>query len=402
MKKLLLPLFLLLGVLVGGCKDFVNDIQPPNNSVADNLLNDPSQTEFVVKGVVATFEDAFDQISCLGDALSDAFVFDTRLSTATYPTYLEIENGTIRVNNSSVEDAEAALGRLRLYADTLVSRAAKINYAATTHDSDLKNLALFTGNFYGGIARYFYASYFGLSEENGGGCINLGPFIPSNQMYDLALDRLKSALLYATPALEPVVHTLMARIELYKGDFVSAAADAAKGMQSERLLARYSTEADNFWWSNAGSGRLQFIVDQRFPAYVAADPKESARIPLAVAMVVDSITTLYQQDKYPSDTSSIAFLTWQENELIVAELASRSGDDGVALTHVNNVRTFYGLDPATATNLDSIYIERDKELFATGARVIDQRRFKKWHLPAGTWMYLPITQLERTANPNLH
>ena len=67
----------------------------------------------------------------------------------------------------------------------------------------------------------------------------------------------------------------------------------------------------------------------------------------------------------------------------------------------NFVRDSRFLPNATEINLDSIYVERDKELNCTGNRLLDQRRFKRWHLPAGTWQYLPITVSERSRNPNL-
>jgi starch-binding outer membrane protein, SusD/RagB family len=80
---------------------------------------------------------------------------------------------------------------------------------------------------------------------------------------------------------------------------------------------------------------------------------------------------------------------------------ARNSQNTEALTFVNAVRASHGLDARTETNLDSIMIERDKELFCFGLRLTDQRRNNTWHLPAGTWKFLPITEDEREANPNL-
>jgi hypothetical protein len=88
-------------------------------------------------------------------------------------------------------------------------------------------------------------------------------------------------------------------------------------------------------------------------------------------------------------------------QLIQAEVLARNSQNTEALTFVNAVRTSHGLDARTETNLDSIMIERDKELFCFGLRLTDQRRNNTWHLPAGTWKFLPITEEERESNPNL-
>lgn len=87
---------------------------------------------------------------------------------------------------------------------------------------------------------------------------------------------------------------------------------------------------------------------------------------------------------------------------MLAELALRLDNDATrALTLVNEVRASRNLSPLSAVDLDVIYVERDKELFVQGQRLMDQRRFNRWHLPAGTWKYLEITERERLSNPNL-
>jgi hypothetical protein len=100
------------------------------------------------------------------------------------------------------------------------------------------------------------------------------------------------------------------------------------------------------------------------------------------------------------------FLTWQENELMLAECELRLADNAAsALARINTVRTSYtglrALPAGTTATLDLIYTERDKELFLTGMRIIDQRRFNRWHLRSDTWRYMPIVQPEINNNPNL-
>jgi hypothetical protein len=51
--------------------------------------------------------------------------------------------------------------------------------------------------------------------------------------------------------------------------------------------------------------------------------------------------------------------------------------------------------------MDDLIEEREREFFTQGLRLIDQRRFDIFHLPAGRFQYLPITQSERNQNENL-
>src|SRR5437899_1874553 len=89
-----------------GCKDFVQEIDPPIDRVQDHFLNDESQTRFVVNGVLAQFYDAYGQLSCLGDGLGDELIFDDRAPNATYPNYRLIDQGNPEIVDVSIEDAE--------------------------------------------------------------------------------------------------------------------------------------------------------------------------------------------------------------------------------------------------------------------------------------------------------
>lgn len=87
---------------------------------------------------------------------------------------------------------------------------------------------------------------------------------------------------------------------------------------------------------------------------------------------------------------------------MLAEIAVRNNDMVTARTLINEVRASSNIDPITdaVIDIDTIISERDRELSFTGNRLIDQRRTDSFHLPAGTWQYLPITQSERNENPN--
>ena len=83
-----------------------------------------------------------------------------------------------------------------------------------------------------------------------------------------------------------------------------------------------------------------------------------------------------------------------------AELSLRGVGGEDALQLVNEVRSSHGLEDLTSVNLDTVLEERDKELFCTGSRLPDQRRFERWHLSSDKWQYLPIPLDERNNNPH--
>ena len=384
-------------MLAGACTDFSNSIDPVINQVPDERLNDAAQVNFLINGVQVRFATTLAQVMTLSSGLSDEFIFDSRVPNATFPTFRDIDFGTITLDNNSVDGAYNPLGELRFFSDDLVRRVSAISGI----DATLAKRANFTGYLYGGIARYLYAAYFALNPTEGGGVIDNGPFIPSTQMYDLALEKLQLALTNAPAAADArVVSSIIARLHLVRGNFAAARTAAAAGMVSPDppLQGKYNTQSTNFYWQQAGLGRPQYVADPRFLTYVTADPLEKNRI--ALSPIVGGGVTFQRQSKYATESSPLDFMSWQENSLMLAELDVRDGNAAAALPRVNAVRASHTLAALTSINLDGIYVERDKELFVTGVRLLDQRRFGKFHLPAGTWQFLPITDDERNNNPN--
>lgn len=409
--------FLLASFLVG-CDSYVEDIDPPIDTIPDERLNDPAQIPFLVQGVHARFADTYGGLALLSGGLSDELFFDQNVPNATFPTYRQIDEGNILLDNNSVDGVLNGLGELRFLADNLVDR---IDNNISDAPADQATLGRFVGYFYGGVARYFWATYFGLNPEEGGGVIDAGPFIPSPQMYDIALEKLNAALQhlplelqvggtsFTQDQLRRLVYSVIARVYLFKGEYAEAAQAARNGMQrgDPPFQALFSIEAPNDFYFGAGRGRTQFVADWRFATYLQNNPSEAARILLRTILGVDRQTTYYGQDKYPAQESPIPFMTWQENHLMLAELGALRGQNiggRLPLSLINEVRGSHGLNPypdGTPVTEDLILEERDKELFVQGIRLPDQRRFNRWHLGAGTWRYLPITQNERNANPNL-
>ena len=128
--------FVLIGIFISmisiGCKDFVQSVEPPINSVNDDQLNSEDQMNFVITGVKGEMATLLGQLQVNSGGLSDELVFDRNIIGATYPSYDELETGKILFNNYNVEVTFSSLSRLRLMADTLVVRIGKVTFKDTS------------------------------------------------------------------------------------------------------------------------------------------------------------------------------------------------------------------------------------------------------------------------------
>ena len=417
------PLIIVLAVMLSlsACNDWVNDIEQPINDVGDDNLNTPGDVEFLVTGVKNSFSVVWDETSIYAGGMSDELAFTRDIQQATYPTFEALDlaetGGTnpLVSQNNSTEAIMEELAQLRLYADTLVERIEN-RITFTEDEMAIKNNGLFNAYFFGAVARYIWGAYWCLEpRDGGGGVINLSPYIPATDMYADAVSRLDMAITYADESQAKLAYTMKARILLIQGNYADAktAADMGLAQGDAGFDALYNTILNNYWYYWAGPGRTQFYASSRFFDYIEADPNEANRVmiyEIPASSIVSDSGVYYQQAKYLDMSSPLNFLSWQENELMKAEIEIRDGNNETGLDIINTIRTSYGIDALTAddvTNdyagdyLELLYVERDKTLCFTGMRLIDQRRFDKWHLDINaTWQRFPISNDERKVNPN--
>lgn len=397
--KLLIVLLPLVFFFVNACEDYISNVDPVIDLAQDDLLNTEAQMDFLSKGVQQRFATTAGQLACLMELQSDAMIYTSKIATASFPTFEEIDKGIILPDNATVQGVFQAVGQVRKYADDLVVRVGKVTFT-----SESKRVSsLYTGYLYGGIARFYTAIAFGLTENEPGGVIDAGPFIPQSALLDQAIAKMKEAVAIQTDAyLKKVANSMIAKAYLAKKDYANAAAFAALGLVSadKAFEALHNDVFNIYFWGFAGAGRVQIAVNERFNNYIKADPKEANRIKLGTVKGTDNIT-YYWQLKYPDKFNNFPIMTWQENNLMIAECALRGSGTGNALTLVNAVRASRSLDPLTTINIDGIMVERDKELFVQGNRLMDQHRTGTWHIPGNVWRYMPIPRNERNANPNL-
>lgn len=401
----------LLGVAtIGGlsaCDSFVQDVDGPIDRVVSDSLNQPSQVDFLVTGVKEGFNDSYDAAAVIADLLSDAALFNTDVDGATFPTFNDIDDGNIEPDNNTVDGVYGAINEYRYLADDLLNRLEN-EIEFEEDQAELRQSGYFAANFHGGVARYMLAAYFGDAPISTDPDNPAAP-TPQAELYQMAQEKLAEAATSAATDYETrLVNTMRARIALFQGDYAQAASFAADGFVEgdPAYLGEYASTSQNNWWTQAGRGRTQVAVDDRFADYDVEDNRDLTE----ETPTVEGVTrTYYRQALYPNNSDPIPFLTWQENALIQAEAAIRSGNAGQARALLNAVRQSHGisdLGASDAVDLQRLFIERDRELFTRGIRLIDQRRAPVANqIPGATALpnegFFPLTQTERNANPNV-
>ncbi|MDT0632835.1 hypothetical protein RQM47_00490 [Rubrivirga sp. S365] len=401
MNKSLLISVVAGALAVSGCDSFVNDVDPPIDLVSSDSLNAVGNLQFVVTGVEQRFATAYGDIVVLSEGLADSYRFAYGTSGATFPTYIEIDEGMIELDNNSVDAAYTDVNELRFLADDLINRVTNtIQFGSNPPITQSE--ALYAGNLYAGIARYFLATYFGLNPRQGGATIDSGPFIPSSELYDQAIANFQAALsnVDAGSYEARVANSLLARAYLYAGNTEQAGSTAGRGLieGDADFAALFSPQTANPVWLAAGRGRTQYGVDPRFEDNEITPTEEYETVDCAdTPYCADGDLTYGRQAEYLTDSDPIPFITWQETNLIRAESLLGS-DDSQAVGLINAA---YDGNDISSIDRNTLIEIRDDLLFSRGARLVDQRRFDLWHLGPDTWQYLPITQTERNGNPNI-
>ena len=415
---------LILAVLIYACDDFVNDYEEPNDSIGDDDITEPADVNMLVTGIKGLFAESFDQASSLCGGLSDELRFSRDIQGASFVQFDEIDRATtlpplpINIDNNSITGFYLDLHRFRKHTALLIDKTNNV-IAFGEEDEGIRVNALYNGYLYSAIAKYMLGAYFGLEPDQPGNVIDAGPMMTRDELYNEAIADLALAETFASESQVRLINTFRARIYMLMGNksMASTALSAGMSQGDSPLLALYNLATLNDWHFDSGNGRIQWHTAPRFGDYLALDPDEVVRIPFRTVpgTARDSngvpLNTYLVQLKYPAQDSPIRFIGWQENELLLAEIAIESGDVGTGLIHINNVRGSYGLasldeqyitDNYNDDAMELLMAERDKEFYGEGMRLLDQRRWEKWHLdPATSWLHLPIPLDERNSNPNL-
>ncbi|MFL5743746.1 MAG: RagB/SusD family nutrient uptake outer membrane protein [Niastella sp.] len=408
-------------LLTVACK---KDYSDPNRAVAGDVVKTPiGLTGLVIglqKNYTATRAGALYNLIATDGFLTKQLVIINQGNTAEYQFYQGAEK--VLNTNSIVVSFWTNCNKIIFDANNVLTYAPQLgdkNYASglIAYASIFKALAL--GNL---------AMYWEKIPDTTGPVVN---FIPNTEGYTRALnvintaintvnaDSISGSFLANIPAginIMNTLHALKARFSLYTGNYAQALAEANTVDLTKKSTFNYDVVTLNPIFETATSTNNVFqpmdsimglppvlapgLADKREPFYIAINAGPRYRLNGFFATSVGSIPvylpgemTLIKAEAYArQSTPDLVNALIELNKVITKQPASDPFGVGA------------GLPPDAgpynqAELLDQIYRHRAIELYLSGLRLIDQRRFNR---PAGerTRNYLPYPNVEHNGNSN--
>lgn len=402
---------LALGLAAAACSNPL-DVEPPDR-VSEDQLNDPTTASLQVRSLEASFGCAYAQYIVTTGEVSDelvnsnlnssqAFEFDARNVGPDNENYARFEcddyNAIYTPLSTSLVMAEETLERLRDWDDSQVPDRSQL--IATT------------------LAYSAYGRVW-LGEAFCSAAINMSEELSSQQILEQAEQRFTEAIEAANQVgddqLLNMARVGRARVRRDLGDSDGALSDAGAVPEGFVYDAQYSSQSERsrnqVYQHNQRTNAVS--VDSRFrnPTYEdVADPRVQA---------VNSgqtgsgrIFEVWYQQKYPSLETPIPIASWEEAQLIIAEIEGGQTAEGI----INDLHDRAGLpdfDGASESEISAHVIqERSRELFLEGQRMWDIRRFEIALEPVpgtaypkggtyGDMRCFPLPDAERFNNPNI-
>lgn len=410
------PVILLLAAMTqSACSDILN-VDAPTQVAADQLDN-PVHANLLVQGVIGDFDCALGSYvvaqGLLGDELHDGTFTASRWPTPSrtlsgtevYGTNSCVGLGVYTPLSTARWTADDALRKLEGWTDAEVAgRTQKIGVVAA----------------YSGYAHVL------LGEGMCSVAFDVGPEQQPAEAFARAEERFTRAITAATAAGDDETLNMArvgrARARLNMGNTAGAAADAAlvpagfvKASVRSDLDARSRNRiaAESPWSNGSGVAGASTSVKEPYRNLTVggvADP----RVPVTDrnGTTGDAITANWRQDKYQSPSAPVPIATYDEAQLIVAEVEGGQ----TAVNIINALRAEHGLPVFSSTDATTIrnqvLEERRRELFLEGQRLGDIRRLNLPLFPetgtpynkGGTYgdaRCFPLPDVERRNNPNL-
>ncbi len=412
------PLVLLFAI-AGGC-DFVDgllDVEAPSDVIA-GTLEDPSNAALLVESTIADFECAL-AFYIVSGGLIGTELRDTQLAAATWDYDRRgFENGQGSYATSTCNATGNIFG---VYTPVSTARWTADNALRLVQDVWTDEQVPDRAELIARAAAYSGYSHILLGEGFCSAAVDGGPELQPAEIFGLAEDRFTTAIDAAATAGLPDIRDMAlvgrARARLNLGDGTGAAADARQVPVDFVKVANYNTASARssnhvFRWNNRF---LWASVDEVFYGDLEFGGVPDPRVEVVNSGLTgaDAFSTVYMQTKYPTESSPIPIATWEEAQLIIAEV--EGGQTAVDI--INDLHARAGL-PAFAGGTEAeiqahVREERRRELFLEGHHIYDIIRYgipltpppgTPYPIKGGTYgstTCLPLPEIERQNNPNI-
>jgi len=395
--------------LMPACSNLL-DVDLPTKVSAD-ALEDPALAQALVNSAIGEFECAFANYVPATGELTDELRHSSGWLVMTVWDERKInedaDNGTC--NRAIGHGVYIPLQKARFSAEDTRRRLEAWTDAQVADRA--KKIATVTA--YAGYARTF------LGEAFCEMAIDVGPKMTPAEVLQSAEQLFGDAITQANAAGLPDIANMArvgrARVRLNLGNKAGARQDALLVPAGFRKSANYSAaDLYRYNWTYQHNYIDAFIsvsnefLNVKFGG--VPDPRVKAVLSSSKA---HNLSDLWLQTNYTSPTSPIAIASWEEAQLIIAEVDL--GQNAVNI--INALHTAVGLPPYAPTNvgdnaeiLRQVIEERSRQLYLEGHRLNDFLRHKipfatgpspYTGVVYGPTTCLPLPRSEKSGNPNL-
>jgi starch-binding outer membrane protein, SusD/RagB family len=407
LRALIVAFFI--GVVCGACEGLL-DVESPTR-VGAETLEDPAVAQTLVNSAIGEFECAFAQFVAATGELTDELRHSSAWLAMTVWDHRQID-----------QDRDVALCNLAI-GHSVYTPLQKARFSAEDAKRRLEGwtdaqvpermLKIATVAAYAGYARTL------LGEAFCEMAIDLGPLVTPTEVLQSAEQRFTEAITAARTAssseFENMAMVGRARVRLDLGDKAGARADAQAIPQGFKKTTTHSS-ADQYRYNRIYQHNYvdAFIsVSNEFlNLQFGGVPDPRVRVVPAPIKGHD-LSDIHWQTKYTSLGSPITIASWEEAQLIIAEVDLGQS----AVDVINTLHAAVGLPPYVPNNvndnaeiLGQVIQERSRQLYLEGHRLND---FLRHNLPFATGQSpydgvtygattcLPLPRAERSGNPNL-
>ncbi|HEX2078928.1 MAG TPA: RagB/SusD family nutrient uptake outer membrane protein [Longimicrobium sp.] len=420
---------------LGAC-DALDDLLSVDKpaTVPAEVIDDPLKAQLMVNGAIADFECALGAYVVMAGIIGEEFIDATQTADRWPYDRREVQPGDARYATSNCQNigVYTPLSTARYSADQALQRL------TTWTDDQLPGMN--RQRLIATAAAYAGYSYLLLGEGFCSAAVDGGPELTPQQMFALAEERFTQAIAAAAAASAVPGQTAaqlaedqslrnMALVGRARARLNQSTATPAKLALAGQDAALVPSTFSRLSGASAGDERRYnrvfaqnnqgnlVAVGTRYRGLTVngvADPRVVATD--AGRNATDG-TRIWVQGKYSALTSGIPIATYDEAQLILAEVQLRSGQPGTAVNTINALRARAGVGAyGGGTSADEVMAllieERRRELFLEGHHLYDAIRFNLALQPAtgtafpkgglyGSTKCLPLPNVERFNNPNI-